>query len=1103
MRERERRVYVPFDELENVFQEGGRGVFLPYREFLELWNELTLQRDTKQDEPPVAAVLSRAEYTGRVEGDSLILDGVLTVESFKDGYTLLPLVEGAAPGIGEADTGRAVLRLRADGADVMLPDKGRYEMKFKVYAPIVKTGGQREVLLHLPRATASRLSFDVAQTGDLDFNLTPAAAFTTEPAGDATHFSCFFGEGREQRIAWTSKQEATQMSPLILANTQMKTLVGAGSVGTEAEVTFRILRAPVSGLTLALPANQEVLGVTGEGIRDWQLLPANAGQRSLKIDFAEETKGEYPLKLELEAAVPALPAEVAVPSLEVVGAAYARGSVVVTAEEELDLAPQTLTSVARIQSEDAKAAEGQQGNTVGSFRMLKQPYLLSFNTTEATAQVEVTSTTAVSLKRESAELRAAFQSRIRRVGIFEQRIGLPAGWTVMDVTGGIDTWNVEGTGANAVLVVKLPRQTTGEVNFEVRARQVRAQPVDDVTLPVFQPAGVVRHEGSVTVAVHSSLEANTKELGDFQQEDVNVLARSPGQQKVAQADGMTPSIGFRYRDAAAPAVLSMKARNPQVSVDVLTLVEVKEQALLHQWTLAFNVAYAATDRFVLAVPKTHAAQVRFVDPQVKEIRKDHTPAEAPTLPGIENYDLWEVILRSEKLGSFQLGLSLQQPVAIEAGKTGAVELVQIHVPGAFQETGQVAVVKADSLEVRDAKAETLEEIDSRELQPALQRSGVFLAYKYRSLPVSLSFEAAKNSYFAVPQAIVTHADLTTAVATDRAQTTEVIYWLKNNGLQFLLVRLPEDARLVSDVWLNGETQQPMRREGSDDLMVRLPASEQVSAFPMRLVFEVPSPEAGKKLGIAGSIRVPVPRAVDVGVLETRHRVYLPEGWHYTDVDGPMSRSLRQRGWARARRLIDPLIPAFGPQLDTLGAATWNDPPAVSGESRALFGFQVPQQGHLETLRRLGEPAESVIGFRSAKFTYVLQALGFLLAFGGGLWWAGPSLRLRMTWVLGIGLAAMLLTGVAGPAEAPVLISVMLGVAALAAGWMFFAGIAFAKQVVAWWRSRKPASTPPRTATRAQASGPPPPKVQPSAPPMPPAQPGDSMDDSKPGTSTDA
>ena len=35
---RERNVYVPYDKLKETFEKEGRGVFLPYEEFLKLWN---------------------------------------------------------------------------------------------------------------------------------------------------------------------------------------------------------------------------------------------------------------------------------------------------------------------------------------------------------------------------------------------------------------------------------------------------------------------------------------------------------------------------------------------------------------------------------------------------------------------------------------------------------------------------------------------------------------------------------------------------------------------------------------------------------------------------------------------------------------------------------------------------------------------------------------------------------------------------------------------------------------------------------------------------------------------------------------------------------
>ena len=61
---KEQTIYVPFEKLEQVFEKQGRGVFLPYREFLEMWNKLNLPEKLKNTEPPVEGVLAGRELRG-------------------------------------------------------------------------------------------------------------------------------------------------------------------------------------------------------------------------------------------------------------------------------------------------------------------------------------------------------------------------------------------------------------------------------------------------------------------------------------------------------------------------------------------------------------------------------------------------------------------------------------------------------------------------------------------------------------------------------------------------------------------------------------------------------------------------------------------------------------------------------------------------------------------------------------------------------------------------------------------------------------------------------------------------------------------------------
>ena len=1099
VRERERTIYVPYDQLEKVFQDGGKGVFLPYREFLDLWNELTLKRQDDQEKPPTDGVVSRAEYTGHVEGQTLVLDAKISVESFKKGWSTLVLSSSALGGIAEASTGKAVLRPNLGSCDVLLPDKGVYELTLKLMLPIEQTTGKFHTTLALPQAAVSRLVITVPGDG-LEFEIKPSAAFTTRPLEGKTELSFFFGGSTAKpELSWGAPQGVTQMTPLLLAETKLESTLGAGSIATTANIDLRILRAPMAEFKLTIPSGQEVLGVSGDNVKAWNVAAAANGRQQLVVTPGKPVKDGYAFKLQLEGAIAALPAEVSVPDLQIEGASYARGNASIYSEPQFDVTPAALDAVVRA-STPAEARGSLMA--VGSFRVLKQPYKFSLHVEEAKPQVEVTSLTRLDIQREVTSLMAEFSYNVRRVGIFETRIGLPAGLNVSTVTGDqVSEWKVDSTGPAPVLLVKLPQQKTGAFTIKLEGRQLRAQATEDSVVPLFTPQDAARHEGKIGISVHSSLEASTKSPGDLQQEDVNSLPPQAGGRSTPAAEA---SLAFRYRDAAKPATLSFKSRDAQVSVEVLTLVEAKEQSTRHLWSLVFDVSYAAIDRVIIAVPKAVAGEVRLVDPAVKETHKDFKPEAAQSkFPEAANYAFWEVVLRNEKTGTFQLTLSHEKQGALEAGKTGKVELLQVHVPGAFQETGQVAVLKDNSLELRNAKPEGLEEIDARELRGPLQKPGVFQAYKYRALPVKLVVETAKNAYFAVPQAVITHADLTTAVATDRAQSTEVIYWVKNLDLQFLLIKLPEGAKLVSDVFVGRESQQPMKREGSADLMVRLPSHSAATseAFPVRFVFATDGNAGGERLGMGGSLEVRPPNVADVKIFETRHRLFLPEAYHYTAFDGPLTQAMRERGWGRVQHTLRYVLPVFGTSLSEAviaslsdaqvqhsGDDSWSNPPVVPNEIRSVYDFQVPQQGHAETLRRLGPPAVITAHFRSKGLTFALEALAFLLAIATGIVGMRWPLHRKVAFLVFAGVPGMLAVGVLSPANCLIAIAWIRGLCCVTALW---AGMALLPilGIIAGWFKHRPKPPPPAVAPppppAPTGGGPTTPGAEPAPQPVPP------------------
>ena len=87
----EKSYYVPFEKIEEVFEKTGRGIFLPYEEFLELWNKANVKPPEKTEGPPADAVIRSGTYTGRVTGDVADLEVTYDVEALKKGWSKLRL----------------------------------------------------------------------------------------------------------------------------------------------------------------------------------------------------------------------------------------------------------------------------------------------------------------------------------------------------------------------------------------------------------------------------------------------------------------------------------------------------------------------------------------------------------------------------------------------------------------------------------------------------------------------------------------------------------------------------------------------------------------------------------------------------------------------------------------------------------------------------------------------------------------------------------------------------------------------------------------------------------------------------------------------------
>ncbi len=89
---REQEIYIPYEKLRGVFEKHGRGVFLPYEKFEELWKAAQDKtRPAAEARPPVGAVITEIENEAVVAKDVVQVTAHVKIDLLTEGWHEVPL----------------------------------------------------------------------------------------------------------------------------------------------------------------------------------------------------------------------------------------------------------------------------------------------------------------------------------------------------------------------------------------------------------------------------------------------------------------------------------------------------------------------------------------------------------------------------------------------------------------------------------------------------------------------------------------------------------------------------------------------------------------------------------------------------------------------------------------------------------------------------------------------------------------------------------------------------------------------------------------------------------------------------------------------------
>ncbi|RFC45033.1 MAG: hypothetical protein DVB23_002094 [Verrucomicrobia bacterium] len=1029
----ERQVYVPYQDLEAIFEKEGRGIVVPYRDFLQMWTELQAGRTEKiEEEPPLGGVVKSAVYTATLKGEgdaaSLVIQGKIEVESFRKGWATIGLGRGPL-NILEAKTGESSLSLGDDGYELLVPRKGIYEIELTLLAPVRREEAGFFAKPSLPRSPVSRL-VAVIPGQDWRFALDGNLPFTTGPDGKDSRIEFSFGEMQEVALRWGRESADNRFTPLLFADTRLDCRVVTGALQTRADVHYRILRAGVDHFEIEVPSTHEVLLVEGANLKEWSLSGAGKTRR-ITVRLHAEVRDNYDLQVVLEKSLGALPGEADVPMVTLPDVARQSGVVELSAESDLEAGVKGVEGLTR----QAVAAKEESEGFRARYRFLKAPYAATLQIDRARPEVHAEIITAVRVQPETLEWQAAVSLEVSRAPVFEVEILLPAGFADCQVSGeDVEDFKVGGDR----VTIRLARQT-GRSSLRLEGSRKRATEDEPLVTPLLHVSGATSQVARVVLEVDPSLEPLTEQPGDLLVVDPAVL-----QEELTEAGlSCRAGLGFRYAAGAKPGKLSLKARRPQVTASVSQLVRVEEETTVHRWWIDYEILFAGTNRLILRVPSAIAGQLQVGGAGLPEVNRNyrHMVDGKPVEGGKDVF--WAISFAERQQGKYRLELALDQthaPIGFEEPER--IEVPVIGLVDVFRGTGQLAVATAANLNLGTVEAEGWEVIDSRELTPPLGGEGLVGAFRHGARAGDLTLPVTKNRYLEIPRALITHADVNAVLSGDGALTTEAIYWLRNAAESSLKVRLPQGARMVSDIVVKDTAQQPVSQAGSNgqEVVIRLPPSAETTEapYPVRFVYELASPDAGQSLPPRGEVLIPAPEVHGLQVLETRNPLYLPPEYRYLGFGGPYELAGKVPGWREARKRLDFLIPALGVSNPEGISVPRTEPPVFDPGGTTGLNAPVIKQGQSFELHRLGAPAPVTVSFLSQALSTALEAVLCLIALAVGMSMSRASMESRFLFLIFAGLLPLALAGMVAPQMADLYRAVFLGATASVGGWVFAA-----------------------------------------------------------------
>ncbi len=858
-------VIVPYDGKKPVGEQQAARYYLDYAEFQKLWelakeNRRPPKPDDLEKGVKPEAVINSALYEAEIFDDRLHVNARLNVMTRGGKWVKLPLTfqaGGLVMGEVKLDGQTAAFQ---DGA-ILIENDGAHIVE--IVFDVRQSKGWRDANLTLPPSAAALLALKVPTTdGRPDFG--DAAHLVTEEKKDGRRlFTLPLGAATKLSFVRSAFLQSAGDAPPAISESSITLSILPHLEKLNAQISFGFPGVERDRFSVLLDPSLKPVSWNIPYLREWTLKEEN-GKLRADIRLIRPVAGAFRLSLSAERVLTATEGGRSVPLIA--GVAAKQTSVFhFQTSEALQSRVEATAGVQRMESA-AKTSSGLLGG--GAYRLQKEGklgYTVSLAEDRSASRIE----SVFQVSPQKAEIIAAITLDTGRGPLLDALIGVPAGYEVQTLAGPrVQSWHRDGD----QVFVRFDSQPQSEARLVLHV--AKTLPKADVTwkleplmLPQFK-----KHEGTVLIAAHAADDVKL----EFDGADRKLREVDPATIRavVSVAPPLAVKRALSIEKPNWTAKVTLTRQTPKFAVDAVLLAQATDEGLKFSQQIGVLIEQGALNSVTLRMPKD-LPEARVLGALVRD-------AQSKVVGEMRQYD---VTFQADVLDRVDFSLDFELPIE------GEKVLPVLQVAGASRIQDFFIVDNASSREMKTnaggavaAVKESLPYVPEGLLRPVFFRAD-------EKSSVKLTFSQLESS--AGNAAIVTLAEITTALRPNGERMETVVYSLANRSLQFLPVRLPADAELIevsvggqsvrADVGEEVKSEKGKVKSGQMYLVPLIQMRPGELSQQVRMVYRLPAREKN----LAARQKLDDPELVGLSAERTLWNVWLPEKFAMKKWDGNM------------------------------------------------------------------------------------------------------------------------------------------------------------------------------------------------------------------------